>query len=340
MWGQMMEKKNETLAQEQKKTKPKLDDFIITGLISELRQDVFAFLDYCKTKKISYPWSSTNTWTLKAKGKSIGLIQVGSKESPEQYDNIHWTIGVGFRELHQYDDFVIKEDLQNIILKSLTHCTNCNTYCTLGYADKILGKEYRNLCRGMYILDEKTCISFNNPDIAVIEKVKRIIDFRLSLSHGTVNRPIFDPITGELNRIDNKGQINDVTNLQGNPILNTITSKSKISNLFDGKYDSYARFWVSENSYDIVFQLDEPTMLVMYSFVTSFQLQLPNSWMFYGLRSKDEPWVLLDEQGSFPKPVTAYTEKAFRISVPGVYQYYRFVFEKCKFDLAQVHLYT
>ena len=336
----MPEIKNETLAQAQRRTKPKLEDFIATALGDELQQDVLAFLAFCKTKKISYPWSSTNTWTLKAKGKSIGLIWVGDKEPPEQYDYTRWAVGVGFTELHQYDDFIVKENLQSIIWDSLMYCTHCNTYCEPGYTGKILGRTYRNLCRAMYILDGKTCINFENPDTEAIEKAKRIIDFRLALPHGTANRPILDPVTDELTCIDNPLQVNGITDLQGNPILNRITSKSKIENLFDGEYDSYARFWANENSYDIVFQLNEPAELVMYSFVTSFQLQVPDSWKFYGAASQNEPWTLLDEQDEVPKPVTSYTEKAFNIGMPGTYRYYRFSFERCKFDLSQIHLFA
>lgn len=43
------------------------------------QQNALAFLEYCKTKKISYPWSSTNRWNMKAKGKSIGYIDIGGE---------------------------------------------------------------------------------------------------------------------------------------------------------------------------------------------------------------------------------------------------------------------
>ena len=42
----------ETFSQEQRKTKPKLEDYIAAHLSGELRQDVLALLDYCKVKKI------------------------------------------------------------------------------------------------------------------------------------------------------------------------------------------------------------------------------------------------------------------------------------------------
>jgi len=320
----------ETLAQEQARTKPKLEEFIAVHLNDELQRNLLVFLEYCATKKISYKWSSTNTWTLKYKSKSIGLIHVS---------DANWTIGVGFVELIQYDDFIVEESLQNDILDNIRHCTGCNTYCAPGYSQEILGKQYRKLCRAIYFLDGKVCINFTNPHAKSMDKIKRMIDFRLAIPHGTAKRPVFDPAADGLTRINNNVHITGITDLHGNPIKNEITSKSSIDKLFDGKYDSYARFWANENSYDIVIQLNEPIKFTKYSFVTSLQLQVPDSWKLYGTTSLNEHWTLIDEQARFPKPVTSYTERVFTIDAPKTYQYYRYVFKKCKFDLSQVHLY-
>ncbi|MCL2487266.1 MAG: hypothetical protein FWE80_01130 [Oscillospiraceae bacterium] len=321
----------ETLAQEQAKTKPELEDFIAVSLHDYARQAVLAFLDYCRAKKISYRWTSTNTWTLKAKGKSLGGISIDGENC--------WAVWLHLTELLQYDDFIVKENLQSAILNSIKHCTGCNSYCAPGYTGKILGKEHRSLCRAMYIVDRNDhCIDFTNPDAAAIDRAKRIIDFRLSLPHGTASRPVFDPVTDGLTRIDNTLRVSGVSDLQGNPFRGA--PNMKIDYLFDGKYTSYARFWANENCYDVVFQLDEPVELVMYSLVTGFQLQVPDSWKLYGAASKDGPWMLLDARDEFPKPVTGYTEKTFKIGTPGAYRCYRFTFERCKFDLSQVHLYT
>ena len=319
------------MAQEQKRTKPTLDGFITVHLDAELHQDVHAFLTYCNTKKISYKWSSTNTWTMKSKGKSIGLISVNDE---------HWTVGVSFIELIQYDDLIMKENLQSDILDKLRRCTNCNSYCVPGYTDIILKKQYRGLCRAMFFLDNKTCVNFTNPNAEAIKKVKRMIEFMLAIVHGTTKHPIFDSGTIGLTRIDNRSCVNNVKDVHGNLIVNQITSKTSIDKLFDGKYDTYARFWVNENSYELVLYMNEPITLTMYSFVTAATLQVPGSWKLYGAKSLDGGWVLLDEQDCFPKPVTSYTERAFSITASEAYQLYRFVFAKCKFDLSQVHFFV
>ncbi|MCL2286180.1 MAG: hypothetical protein FWC32_07415 [Firmicutes bacterium] len=332
----------ETLSQEQRRIRPALEEFIVSRLSSEMQQDVLAFLDYCKSKKILCPWRSTNTWTMKVKGKSIGLIWLGGDKvdglvNNETSHENRWSVGVSFVELFQYDDFIIKENLQGFMLSKIKDCTDCNPFCAPGYTKKILGETYRNTC-SLSILDANTCINFSNPDAEAIEKVKRIIDFRLAILHGTNKRPIFDPATKNLTRIDNKLRVSEVTDLQGNPFYGG--KSDKIDNLLNGHYKNYARFGINENSCNVVFKLYEPAQIAMYSFVTCFQLQVPNRWKFFGASSKKGPWVLLDEQNEFPQPVTSYTEKAFVINAPGIFQYYRLNFKKCKFDLSQVHLYT
>lgn len=338
-----------TLAQKQMRTKPKLEDFIAAALSDELQRDVLEFLDYCKAKKISYPWSSTKTWTLKTKGKSIGLIWVGGAKwingkrvTEDLNDGSGWTVGAGYAELLQYTDFIENEKLQSVFLNSLKRCSKCSSGCP-PYTVKISGKEYRSICRSKYF-DRDTCIQFKNPDAEVIEKIKKILDFRLGILHGTAKRPVFDPVAAGLTRLDNKMRVSGISDLQGNPFPGR--PNEKIDYLFDGKHDSYARFAAflfgdnAKKSYDVLFQLDAPVELKMYSLVTGFRLEVPDKWALYGAESKDVPWSLLDARDEYPKPMTLYTEKAFKIGAPGVYRFYRFTFESSSFVLSQVYLYA
>ena len=331
----------ETISQEQFRVKPKLEDVISAHADTILARDIGAFIDWCRTKKIAYPWSSTNTWTMKAKGKSIGIIRLGEKIYGKVSDENGWSVGVGLAELLQYDDIIIAENLQSEIFSKLKYCSNCNEFCSPGFDAEILGSRYRSLCRGVFILDAATCIMFDNPGADDIARAQRIIDFRLSIPHGTPKRPVFDAAVKEFSRIDNTASvILPLTDLNGGALVNNITKVSKTDNLFDGSYDTYSRCWANENNFDFVFRLREPAKIAMYSFVTSFQLQFPNSWRFYGATSADETWTLIDERGEFPKPAACYTEKAFAISAPETYRFYRFSFDRCKFDLSQIHLYT
>jgi len=304
----MSEKKKETLAKEQMRTKPKLEEFLASraaDMDNEAKQIVSIFLDYCNTKKITYRWSATNRWNLYAKGKSLGYIAID--------ENYQWQILLNHRELVQYEDFIQKENLSEMIYNNLHFCEGCdgNGTCT-SCAMKL---------------------RFKNPGSETVESVQKILDYLLALPKGTAKRPFYDPATDGLTRIDNKQRVIRVSDLQG-------------SNLnFDGKYNGYfyvgpyESFMAKGGSNDIVFKLDEPAELKMYSLVTGLRFNVPDKWTLYGAESEDGSWTLLDARDAFPKPVTLHTEKAFKIDAPGVYQYYRITLEGLNFVLTQLYFY-
>ncbi|MDR2570135.1 MAG: hypothetical protein LBD23_07530 [Oscillospiraceae bacterium] len=315
----------DTLAVEQAKTKPKLED-VIKVLDIKLQKNVLAFLDYCKAKNIIYPWSSTNRWTLKIKGKPIGGIGVGKRVISDN----SWYAIADLRGMLQYDDALQKEGLTEIILNNIKQCDGC-AGCGPGRTAKILGKEFNNVCG--------TAVSFKNPDTDALEDFQKVLNFRMAIPQGTQSRPFTDPQTEGLVRIDNKQHVNRISDLEGN-------SSENLNRLFDGKYVEkyyvwpYGEFKTTENIHEILFELDEPAELKMYSLVTAMRPDVPQKWTLYGSASKTEPWIQLDVRESFPKPVTNYTEKAFEIDEPGVYQYYRITFEGRNFVISQIHLYT
>ena len=325
-----MTSKNETLARQQAKTKPKPEDVIASCPGDEERRNALAFLEYCKTRKISYPWSSTNRWNMKAKGKSIGYIDIGGERKGNTDGS--WYIDLDLRELRQYEDTIEKEGLTEIVRKYLKICISCAS-CKPVANVTVFGKEFHNVCHGMIAY-------FGNPDADLISGIQKLINIRLAIPQGTANRPLLDPATDGLTRIDNKSCISGVSDADGNTSVN-------ISYLFDGKYAKYyyvgpyGEFKTSKTSHDVMFELDEPAVLTMYGLVTSMRPDVvPRSWALYGAESPGGPWVKLDAQDEFPKPVTSYTERVFKIAEPVACRYYRITIEGRSFVLSQVHLYT
>jgi len=318
-----------SLAKEQAKTKPKPEDIIASELSGEARQNALAFLEFCKAKKISYPWSSTNRWNMKAKGKSIGYIDIGGERKGNSGGS--WYIDLDLRELRQYEDTIEKEGLSEIVCKYLKRCIACAS-CSPIATMTFLGKEFRNLCYGMIAY-------FGNPDADVINGIQKLINIRLAIPQGTASRPLLDPATNGLSRIDNKLHVSGVSDMEGN-------SNENMRFLFDGLYKQYyyigpyGPFKTNKSAHDVVFSLNEPVKLMMYSLVTSLRPDAPQSWMLYGAVSNEGPWTLLDKRDKFPKPVTYYTEKAFAINAPETFQWYRITFEGKWFIVSQIHLYT
>jgi hypothetical protein len=104
---------SESIAQEQRRTKPRFEDIIESreSMSDDEKQIAFAFLEYCNAKKITYTWSSTNRWNLRAKGKIIGYICIGVRSR----DDNSWRILLDMKELLQYEDFIQEVGLAGII---------------------------------------------------------------------------------------------------------------------------------------------------------------------------------------------------------------------------------
>jgi len=328
----------ETLAQEQRRIKPRVEDLITAraNMNEEAKQLAFSFLEYCIDKNIKYDWSSTNRWNLKIKGRSIGYVGIGVRK----IDDDSWNIIFGINELLQYEYFILKEDLAETIHNNIHFCGKCHSKhetCALKSAT-ILGKEYHNICGGN--------VCFKNPDSVTIASVRKIIDFILTLLHGTTSRPIRDNATSSLTRIDNKLRVVNITDSNGNTNENMDSlfgckfarRKHDLKYFYVGR-TMYSEFNVNKNIHEIIFELNEPIELLMYSLTTSLRLDVPECWSLYGAAAKNEPWVLIDEQAEFPRPVTLYTEKAFKIDNPKSYRYYRILFKGSSFVLSLLSFY-
>jgi hypothetical protein len=316
-----------TIAVKQAKSKPLLNDVIASkiNMSEEAKKTAYSFLDYCDAKKITYKWSSTNRWNLNMKGKTLGYIGLGEREK----DNNSWSVIINSRELIQHEKFIHDEGLAEFVSKKLHYCQKCVCKCK-GLSVMLNGTEYHGICNdGM---------NFKNPDNDTIQIIQKVLDFRLSIPHGTEKRPIYDSATDGLTRIANSSRIKSVINLDG-------SSNENINFLFDGTcvgyyyVGPYGKYKAVQESQTILFQLDEPAVLKMYGFVTALRLDVPNGWKFYGGNGENE-WMLLDEKDRFPKPVTLYTEKAFVIKTPKKFKHYKIVFEGRNFVLSQVFLYV
>jgi len=323
-----MPENNMSLAKQQAKTKPTPEEIIASSLTGINSQHACNFLKMCKANKVSYPWSSTNRWNMKSKGKSIGWIDIGGERKGNK--NGSWYIEIDMRELRQYEDTIVKEDLSDFVIKHIKTCISCAS-CTPGVNIKLFGNELQNICYGIPLY-------FCDPNANTIENIIKLINMRMAIPRGTAARPLLDTATDGLERIDNK-HISNIMDKDGHTDAN-------MSLLFDGKYDKYyyagpyGEYKSNRTSHDIMFELNKPKKIVMYGIVSSMRTDLPQKWTLYGAVSTNGEWVKLDTQEEFPKPITSYTEKAFKIHTPGEYKYYCITFGGRTFMVSQLHLYA
>ncbi|MCL2285050.1 MAG: hypothetical protein FWC32_01645 [Firmicutes bacterium] len=308
---------------EQAKTRPKIEKILSIYEFSNsgTRQAVEDFLTWLKENKFTYGWASTNAWKIAYKGDRIGTIRFqGGSLCLDPY------MGEGDES---YENYLAANNLQETIWANVHPCVACFVKCAMRGLVTIAGKEFNNIC----------CVRFTDPDPVEINCMKKLLEWYKRHTHGTVKRPLFDPAADGLCRIDNPLRISGVFDLRG-------VSNENAEKLFDGDYSKrfyagpYGPYKSDGRNCDIVFQLDEPAAVAMYSLVT---VSIPDKWTLYGANSNDGPWVQLDTRvktDAFPDTVTKYTEKAFTVAAPGAYQFYKITLEGWAYELAQVHFYT
>lgn len=169
----MSEKKRVSLYQEQKKTKPKVEDVINELLKGDRKQAALDFVSFIKSLKMTPQWASANSWAVSYKNKRVCYIKIKDFRSKENYWYIRPAIG--------YDDetiaFCERENLKQIMINSIHFCQGCGK-CAPGKRMIFFGKEFENVCCSSIDFE------FHNPDAATLECAKKLVDFRRSIISG------------------------------------------------------------------------------------------------------------------------------------------------------------
>lgn len=164
----------QTLYQEQKKTRPAIETIIPAHLGGEKQKAALDFVAYLRENKMPPAWASGNSWKSSYKGKGVCYIKL------DQQGKGTWKIEPLINASKAYEDFVEAENLRDIIWRNLALCTRChpNTCAPKGMAETFsgvkklyFGKAFDNVCRG-------GDTSFRNPDEEAIQCVKKLLDFR------------------------------------------------------------------------------------------------------------------------------------------------------------------
>ena len=164
----MSDFKKETIIQEQARIKPKIEEIIPEHLDGEVKQSLYELLEFCRTNRIRYPWSATNIWKLQLKGKTIGMIYIG--KYPCQRGNItknFWYTHINIEPI--FNEFIIKENLTEIIHKNVIPCAHGQKSCNPGKS-VIFGKEFHG-AHG---------ILYKNPDAESLDCMKKLLQFKVN----------------------------------------------------------------------------------------------------------------------------------------------------------------
>jgi hypothetical protein len=179
-----------SLYQEQKKTKPKIEDVIPEYLDGDVKNLALDFVACLRAYKMNPAWTLTNQWKAVCKGKN--LFRICLDPWNPQGKNRKWVVVAYLQNLDDYAGTVITEGLQQFLYDSVYYCVNkpsgsppgeefrqyaflppCNGWnCAPGKDITVCGKELTNICRN----SNRQYFWFHDPDNAVLSAIKRFLE--------------------------------------------------------------------------------------------------------------------------------------------------------------------
>ena len=186
--------------QQEKKTKPKLENLIPQYLDGDMKKIALDFIAYMRENKMAPSYRPSLRYKCNYKGKGICTISLPRMfPNPNPYsDNefgqpwmendidIHKNNWVVIPQLDNFSEYEtqIDEDMRNIICnpKNMYHCNGCwmsnanfpepRDMCGPRPVRTLFGKEFHGLCgRGFFW--------FYNPNEAEIDCVKKLLEFEI-----------------------------------------------------------------------------------------------------------------------------------------------------------------
>jgi len=189
----MAEEKVLTVYQQQKLTKPLVEEIISKTLSEEEIPDALDFVAHIRTNKIRPAWQLINQWKAVYKGRCICKIIV--RQDCWKNDDT-WIVAAWLENIHKYEDAIIRENLQQLVWDNVYYCVHkpqgspagnkiqhaltypCNLWdCAPGKDITLCGKELTNICRN----GNRQHFWFHNPDKATIEGIKKLLEFEQQL---------------------------------------------------------------------------------------------------------------------------------------------------------------
>ena len=176
-----MSEKILTFAQEQQKTKPKIEDVIGELLEGDRLKNASDFIAYLRENKMNPRWFAQNCWNINYKGKFFCSIRIhGIKQDGIRYGlepgswhfGRNWYNGFNLPDdlSGEFEDSLSYDEFKEFIWANVTPCKS-NMGCMNGRpcsrSEIHLGKEFDGVC-GLRI---------ENPDAEALEHTKKLIEY-------------------------------------------------------------------------------------------------------------------------------------------------------------------
>jgi len=174
----MSEEKTLTLYQQQKATKPSIED-IIAEIIpdGDVKKAVLDLAAYLRANKMSLRWYGGNEWTAINKGKRICRIALGNIWWSGKCSN-YWHVNLKLTKMSEYEESAMNAGMQKIIWDNIKYCNNCSG-CAPGREMTISGREFKGICHDMFLI-------IFDPDEATVDGIKRLLELEKKARADTI----------------------------------------------------------------------------------------------------------------------------------------------------------
>jgi hypothetical protein len=156
-----------SIAKEQQRTKPKIDDVVETILHGENLASVMELIKFIKESKISLRWASQNCWHLYFKSNRIGNIRMTDKYRKNYAlpDN-SWAFSPWGSDDVLETLVANNNRAKDIIWNNVRLCSNCCN-CGPGSDRIVFDKMFEKTCHGWFRM--------LNPDKDTLEFIKMLL---------------------------------------------------------------------------------------------------------------------------------------------------------------------
>jgi len=164
----------QSLAKEQQKMKPQIEDIINELLESERRQHALDFVAWLRGNKLTPRWTATNAWGVKYKGKNLISIRIGDSAP----GSVHYGLNSGSWHIgHWYLDYFLDnfadafeplascEIFKAFVWSNVQYCKGCMG-CRPGASAIFFGKQFDFICN----------YRIENPDVNGLKYAKQLIE--------------------------------------------------------------------------------------------------------------------------------------------------------------------
>ena len=124
--------------QEQKKTKPSIEESIEKYLQSNKRDNAIRFVSFLRENKMAPQWGSTNSYNVSYKNRRVCIVKINES-------GFHIWVNTQYNEDFNHCFSEESDAVKSYLVASIIYCFGCGS-CKPGIDIEILGRQIKGAC--------------------------------------------------------------------------------------------------------------------------------------------------------------------------------------------------